>query len=84
VAIPLGRALPLDASPEEALTLMSAEGLEHLPIAIGGLIVGIVSREAVAALVAGNPGVDAALAPPPEVKATTGRVAALAPNPLAA
>ena len=83
VAIPLGRELPLDASPEGALARMVAEGLEHLPIAIGGIIVGIVTRAAVTAILAGDDGADTPLAPPPEVKAT-GRVAASARNPLAA
>ena len=83
MAIPLGRALPLDASPEEALARMADEGLEHLPIEVGGLIVGIVTRAAVTALLASDAGADTPLGPPSEAKATS-RAAASARNPLAA
>jgi hypothetical protein len=83
VAIPLGRALPLDTSPEEALARMADAGLEHLPIEVGGLIVGIVTRTAVTALLASDAGADTPLGRPAEAKATS-RAAASARNPLAA
>jgi hypothetical protein len=46
VATPLGRAIALDTSPADALAMMQRQGLDHLPASVGGLIIGIVTREA--------------------------------------
>jgi CBS domain-containing protein len=54
VATPLGRSISLDTSPEEALATMRRQGLDHLPASVGGLIIGIVTREALEPLVEGE------------------------------
>ncbi len=52
VATPLGRAISLDTTPAEALAMMRRQGLDHLPASVGGLIIGIVTRQALEPLVA--------------------------------
>jgi CBS domain-containing protein len=52
VATPLGRAISLDTAPAEALAMMRRQGLDHLPASVGGLIVGIVTRDALEPLLA--------------------------------
>lgn len=45
-ARPLGRAVTSDALLDEALTLMTAAAVDHVPVTVDGLLVGILTREA--------------------------------------
>lgn len=46
VATPLGHALSIDSTATEALASMRRQGHSHLPVVVGGLIIGMVTREA--------------------------------------
>jgi predicted transcriptional regulator len=50
IARPLGQAIPLDTTVAEALASMHHQALDHLPVAVGGLIIGIVTRAALTAI----------------------------------
>jgi len=54
-AVPLGPAIAVDASLTQAWALMESHRLDRLPVALGRLLVGVVTRETLAAHLPGRP-----------------------------